>query len=169
MGPNTCYWWRSFWSAINIAHTRQQDQPKSFFSTGIQKLVERYKKCIVLQGDYVEKWYVRLLTVTSIKAVKYILLLLFDSPSYISEIAFGSATILIDWEMIWSRQFWSIILVCFTDGSMNFDNLNLDNSYGPTKAYCQSKLANVLFSNELARRLEGKTGGLGEWQSVSTH
>ena len=38
-----------FWSAINIA------QPKSFFSAGIQKLVERYNKCVVLQGDYVEK------------------------------------------------------------------------------------------------------------------
>jgi len=79
---NTCYWWRSFWSAMNIAHTRPQEQPKSFFSTGIQKLVERYNKCIVLQGDCIEKWYVKLLTVTSIKAVKYILPLLFDSPSY---------------------------------------------------------------------------------------
>ena len=64
----------SFWSAINIA------KPKSFFSAGIQKLVERYNKCIVLQGDYVEKWY--LLTVTSIKAVKCILPILFVSPSY---------------------------------------------------------------------------------------
>ena len=36
-------------------HTRLREQPKSFFSTGIQKLVERYNKCIVLQGDYVEK------------------------------------------------------------------------------------------------------------------
>jgi len=32
-----------------------QEQPKSFFSAGIQKLVERYHKCIVLQGDCVEK------------------------------------------------------------------------------------------------------------------
>jgi len=70
----------SFWSAINIAHTRQQEQPKSFFSAGIQKLVERYNKCIVLQGDYVEKWYVKLLTVTSIKAVKSILPLFFILP-----------------------------------------------------------------------------------------
>ena len=37
-----------------------------------------------MQGDYVEKWYVKLLTVTSIKAVKCILPLLFDSPSYMS-------------------------------------------------------------------------------------
>jgi len=39
--------------------------------------------CIALQGDYVEKWYVKLFTVTSIKAVKCILPLLFDSPKYI--------------------------------------------------------------------------------------
>ena len=32
-----------------------QEQPRSFFSAGIQKLVERYNKCIVLQGNYVEK------------------------------------------------------------------------------------------------------------------
>ena len=36
-------------------HTWLREQPKNFFSTGIQKLVERYNKCIVLQGDYVEK------------------------------------------------------------------------------------------------------------------
>jgi len=34
---------------------RPQEQPKRFFSAGIQKLVERYNKCIVLQGGYVEK------------------------------------------------------------------------------------------------------------------
>jgi hypothetical protein len=48
------------------------------------------------------------------------------------------------------------------------DDVNLDNSYGPIKAYSQSKLANVLFSSELARRLAGTAGGLGEWQSMST-
>ena len=32
-----------------------REQPKSFLSAVIQKLVERYNKCIVLQGDYVEK------------------------------------------------------------------------------------------------------------------
>jgi hypothetical protein len=37
----------------------------------------------VLQGNYVEKWYVKLLSVTTMKAVKCFLLLLFDSPSYI--------------------------------------------------------------------------------------
>ena len=36
-------------------HTWLREQPKIFFSAGIQKLVERYNKCIVLQGYYVEK------------------------------------------------------------------------------------------------------------------
>jgi len=36
-------------------HTWLREQLKSFFSAGIQKLVERYNKCIVLQADYVEK------------------------------------------------------------------------------------------------------------------
>jgi hypothetical protein len=35
-------------------HTWLREQPKSFFSAGIQKLVEQYNKCIVLQGDCVE-------------------------------------------------------------------------------------------------------------------
>lgn len=40
-------------------------------------------------------------------------------------------------------------------GHIHFDDLNLENGYGAWKAYCQSKLANVLFTYELARRLEG--------------
>ena len=35
----------------------------------------------MLQGDYVEKVYVKFLTVTSIKAAKCILPILLDSPS----------------------------------------------------------------------------------------
>ena len=30
-------------------------QPKTFFAEGIKKLVQRWKKCIEMQGDYVEK------------------------------------------------------------------------------------------------------------------
>ena len=30
-------------------------QPKTFFSEGIKKLVQRWKMCIEKQGDYVEK------------------------------------------------------------------------------------------------------------------
>jgi NAD(P)-dependent dehydrogenase (short-subunit alcohol dehydrogenase family) len=40
-------------------------------------------------------------------------------------------------------------------GHIYFDDLSLENGYGGWKAYCQSKLANVLFTYELARRLKG--------------
>lgn len=38
---------------------------------------------------------------------------------------------------------------------LNFDNLQLEHGYAPFKAYGRSKFANVLFTYELARRLEG--------------
>jgi NAD(P)-dependent dehydrogenase (short-subunit alcohol dehydrogenase family) len=38
---------------------------------------------------------------------------------------------------------------------IDFDDLSLENGYSGWKAYGQSKLANVLFTYELARRLEG--------------
>jgi retinol dehydrogenase-12/retinol dehydrogenase-13 len=39
---------------------------------------------------------------------------------------------------------------------LDFADLNLEHSrYGPYKAYCRSKLANILFTRELARRLDG--------------
>ena len=39
---------------------------------------------------------------------------------------------------------------------LDFDDLNLEHSrYGPFRAYCRSKLANILFTRELARRLDG--------------
>jgi NAD(P)-dependent dehydrogenase (short-subunit alcohol dehydrogenase family) len=38
-------------------------------------------------------------------------------------------------------------------GTINFEDLNGAKSYSAGKAYCQSKLANVLFCKELARRL----------------
>jgi len=37
--------------------------------------------------------------------------------------------------------------------SLNFDDLNAEDSYGMIQAYGQSKLANILFTHELARRL----------------
>ena len=40
-------------------------------------------------------------------------------------------------------------------GKFNFDNMNSERSYGPAAAYCTSKLANVLFTRSLAKRLEG--------------
>lgn len=37
-------------------------------------------------------------------------------------------------------------------GKMNFENLNMNGQYDSFAAYCQSKLANVLFTEALARR-----------------
>ncbi len=38
-------------------------------------------------------------------------------------------------------------------GKIDFENLNAENKYSPTNAYSQSKLANLLFTFELERRL----------------
>ena len=40
-------------------------------------------------------------------------------------------------------------------GRIDFDDLQGERSYSGARAYNQSKLANVLFTYELARRLEG--------------
>ncbi|MHA2231662.1 MAG: oxidoreductase, partial [Candidatus Hodarchaeales archaeon] len=41
-------------------------------------------------------------------------------------------------------------------GKIHFDNINLEKKYGRTKAYAQSKLANLLFAYELQRKFESK-------------
>lgn len=41
-------------------------------------------------------------------------------------------------------------------GSINFDDIHSEKSYGPIRAYCASKLANILHGVELAKRLRGK-------------
>ena len=46
-------------------------------------------------------------------------------------------------------------------GTINFDNLQGEKEYNVTTVYCQSKLANVLFTYELARRLNGRCTGEG--------
>lgn len=40
-------------------------------------------------------------------------------------------------------------------GQIKFDDLNSEQSYDPAEAYNQSKLANTLFTRELARKLKG--------------
>jgi NAD(P)-dependent dehydrogenase (short-subunit alcohol dehydrogenase family) len=40
--------------------------------------------------------------------------------------------------------------------SIDFDDINAEESYSPLQAYGQSKLANILFTHELARRLRDK-------------
>jgi NAD(P)-dependent dehydrogenase (short-subunit alcohol dehydrogenase family) len=45
-------------------------------------------------------------------------------------------------------------------GKIHFENINLrNNAYSPLKAYSQSKLANILFTRELAKRL-GKNSNI---------
>ena len=46
-------------------------------------------------------------------------------------------------------------------GSIDFDDLQGERGYFMWRAYQQSKLANVLFTRELARRLAGRPGGRG--------
>lgn len=44
----------------------------------------------------------------------------------------------------------------FLTGKIEFDDLFFDkNPYSPLASYKQSKLANILFSRELARRMKG--------------
>ena len=38
---------------------------------------------------------------------------------------------------------------------MNWDDLHWDKDYDPPKAYSQSKLANILFTKSLAKKLKG--------------
>lgn len=45
--------------------------------------------------------------------------------------------------------------LAYKRGKMNWSDLNWEKSYDPNKAYGQSKLANILFTRELAKKLEG--------------
>ena len=40
-------------------------------------------------------------------------------------------------------------------GGIIWEDINSEKSYNTVKAYSQSKTANILFTNELARRLQG--------------
>lgn len=40
-------------------------------------------------------------------------------------------------------------------GTINFDDIMLEKNFSVLRAYCQSKLANILFTRELAKRLKG--------------
>ena len=51
----------------------------------------------------------------------------------------------------------NVTSVSHKDGVINFEDLNSAKNYDPKAAYNQSKLALILFTMELARRLEGKS------------
>ena len=51
-------------------------------------------------------------------------------------------------------------------GKLNFDDLMMANDYSPTRAYSQSKLANLVYGIELQRRL---TAGGSDVASISSH
>ena len=62
MSQRKVYEWveRFKWGRTRVTDEGRSGRPSTSrsrknFSAGMQKLVERYKKCIVLQGDYVEK------------------------------------------------------------------------------------------------------------------
>jgi len=42
----------------------------------------------------------------------------------------------------------------YIDGQIHFDDIFLDQNYNPMVSYSQSKLANILFTRELSRRLK---------------
>ena len=48
-----------------------------------------------------------------------------------------------------------ILINVLIGGKINFDDLMLKDNYERRLSYRQSKLANVLFTKELARRMEG--------------
>lgn len=45
-------------------------------------------------------------------------------------------------------------------GKLNFDDFMSEKNYSPTRAYCQSKLANLVFALELDRRLKAKNSAV---------
>nr|XP_042911081.1 retinol dehydrogenase 12-like [Parasteatoda tepidariorum] len=45
--------------------------------------------------------------------------------------------------------------ILHTIGEIDLDDINMDRNYGPIAGYNRSKLANILFTRELAKRLEG--------------
>ena len=51
-------------------------------------------------------------------------------------------------------------------GHIHFDDLMLEKNYTPTRAYCQSKLANLMFSMELDRRLRAANS---EVKAIACH
>ncbi|XP_043532983.1 retinol dehydrogenase 12-like [Chiloscyllium plagiosum] len=70
-------------------------------------------------------------------------------------IALDTGEAYIQMRKTWSVNGLLIVLILFSNtGKINFDDINLDNCYDPAVSYEQSKLANVLFTRELAKKLK---------------
>ena len=54
-----------------------------------------------------------------------------------------------------SARIVNVSSVAYKMGSIKMDNLNSEHSYTSWGAYCQSKIANILFTRGLSKRLEG--------------
>lgn len=48
----------------------------------------------------------------------------------------------------------NVASIAYMFGKIDWDDLNSDKSYGPISAYCKSKLAVILFTGELAKKLK---------------
>ena len=55
-----------------------------------------------------------------------------------------------------SGRFVTVSSIAHKYGAIAFDNLTLERSYSPVRAYCQSKLANLVHALELDRRLRAQ-------------
>jgi NAD(P)-dependent dehydrogenase (short-subunit alcohol dehydrogenase family) len=60
----------------------------------------------------------------------------------------------------------TIASIAHKRGQLNFNDLHSENSYGPMRAYQQSKLANLLFAFELDRRLRNANSRI---MSIAAH
>lgn len=58
---------------------------------------------------------------------------------------------------LYSQEKYNLYLFSYlhSTGQIYFDDINQEKDYRPWKSYAQSKLANVLFTKELANRLQG--------------
>jgi NAD(P)-dependent dehydrogenase (short-subunit alcohol dehydrogenase family) len=54
----------------------------------------------------------------------------------------------------------TVTSLAYTQGNIDFDNLRSEKSYDAFREYCQSKLADLLFTIELQRRITAKGDGV---------
>jgi hypothetical protein len=87
-------------------HKWLRSESKTFFADGIKRLVSCYTICVEKRGDYVEKWYILLLSQVVVHEVINKSTLFFDSILYI--------------KCIWTH-FIYVWLYAYTYHSINID------------------------------------------------